>query len=340
MAKSVRLKDIAERIGVSTVTVSKALSGQKGMSESLREKIHNLAGEMGYVPSVSRKAEANNKSYTIGLIISEQYMNDYSALYSRLHQQVSQLAMEKGCYTMLEVISSFSEKEGAIPRLITDKKVDGLMIIGRLSERYLRLLRQQSGLAMIYLDFCYHTGKEDAVVADSYNGGYCLTNYLYDRGHRDIAFVGSILASGSITDRYFGYRKALLEHNIEFKEEWLIPDRNVKTGVVDGSKYVQLPEKMPTAFVCSSDVTANVLIKKLAENGYKVPDDISIVSFDSYIYPSLGDVKLTTYGVDSYEMARNAVLNLIRKISKERYRQGVLILEGHMSEGESVKKIG
>ena len=340
MAKSVRLKDIADRIGVSTVTVSKALSGQKGMSEALREKIHTLAGEMGYVPSVSRKAEAGMKSYTIGLIISEQYMNDFSSFYSKLHQQVSQLAMEKGCYTMLEVLSVEAEKEGTIPRLITDKKVEGLMIIGRLSEKYLKTIRKETEMPMVYLDFCYHTGNEDAVVADSYNGAYCLTNYLYDMGHRQIAFVGSILASGTITDRYYGYRKSLLEHGITFQDEWLIPDRDLKTGVIDGTKFVQLPEKMPTAFVCCSDMTANVLIKKLAEKGCKVPEDISIVSFDSYIYPRMGDVKLTTYGVDSYEMGRNAVLNLIRKISKERYRQGVLILEGHLVEGESVRKIG
>ena len=340
MAKRVRLKDIADRIGVSTVTVSKALSGQKGMSEALRERIHTLAGEMGYVPSVSRKAEVGKKSYTIGLIISEHYMNDCSSFYSKLHQQVSHLAMEKGCYTMLEILSDGAQKEGTIPKLITDKKVEGLMIIGRLPEKYLKTIKLKTGIPMVYLDFCYHTGDEDAVVADSYNGAYCLTNYLYDMGHRHIAFVGNILSSGAVIDRFLGYRKSLLEHGITFEDEWLIPETDIKRGAVSETKCVSLPENMPTAFVCSSDVAAGVLISMLSEKGYKVPQDISIVSFDSYIYPRLGDIKLTTYVVDSYEMGRNAVHNLIRKISKERYRQGVLILEGHMVEGESVKKIG
>ena len=94
MAKSVRLKDIADKIGVSTVTVSKALSGQKGMSEELREKIHALANDMGYVPSVSRKADFSNKSFTIGVLISENFMSEYSSFYTRMHQQVSQIAMD------------------------------------------------------------------------------------------------------------------------------------------------------------------------------------------------------------------------------------------------------
>lgn len=339
MAKSVRLKDIAERAGVSTVTVSKALSGQKGMSDAVREKIHALANEMGYVPSVSRKAEAGAKSYTIGVLISEQYMSEYNTFYNRMHQQVSQIAMEKGCFTMLEVISEQNETEGNIPKLILDRKVEGIMVIGSLNADYLRSIKQQSGIPMVYLDFCNHTGDEDAVVSDSYNGAYCMTNYLFDQGHRKIAFVGTPLASGSITDRYFGYCKSLMEHGLSVKKDWIIEDRDLSTGVMDGNRFFKIPDEMPTAFVCNNDLTASVLIKKLGEKGYRVPADISVVGFDNYLFPGLCDIKITTYGVDTYEMGRNAVMNLIRKISGERYRQGIMILEGHMIEGESVRAL-
>ncbi|WP_024864498.1 substrate-binding domain-containing protein [Butyrivibrio sp. FCS014] len=339
MAKSVRLKDIAEKAGVSTVTVSKALSGQKGMSDAVREKIHALANEMGYVASVSRKAEAGARSYTIGVLISEQYMSEYNTFYNRMHQQVSQIAMEKGCFTMLEVISEQNETEGNIPKLILDRKVEGIMVIGSLNADYLRSIKQQSGIPMVYLDFCNHTGDEDAVVSDSYNGAYCMTNYLFDQGHRKIAFVGTPLASGSITDRYFGYCKSLMENGLSVKKDWIIEDRDLSTGVMDGNRFFKLPDEMPTAFVCNNDLTASVLIKKLGEKGYRVPADISVVGFDNYLFPGLCDIKITTYGVDTYEMGRNAVMNLIRKISGERYRQGIMILEGHMIEGESVRAL-
>ena len=170
MAKTVRLKDIADRIGVSTVTVSKALSGQKGMSEELREKIHALADEMGYVPSVSRKQDFTSKSYTIGVLISENFMSEYSSFYTGMHQQVSQIAMDKGCFTMLEVISVENEKAKATPRLVEDNKVDGIVVVGRLDHDYLKSIKDDSGVPMVYLDFCNHSGDEDAVVSDSYNG--------------------------------------------------------------------------------------------------------------------------------------------------------------------------
>lgn len=338
MTKSVRLKDIADRIGVSTVTVSKALSGQKGMSEELREKIHALADDMGYVPSVSRKQDFTSKSYTLGVLISENFMSEYSSFYTRMHQQVSQIAMDKGCFTMLEVISYENERNKVIPRLVEDNKIEGIVVVGRLDHEYLKAIKEQSGIPMVYLDFCNHTGDEDAVVSDSYNGAYCLTNYLFDMGHKDIAFVGTILASGAITDRYLGYTKSLMEHGQPYRGDWIIYDRDVDNGAMDYNKYFKLPKEMPTAFFCNCDVAASMMIKKLNENGYKVPDDISVVGYDNYLFPGLCDIKITTYGVDTYEMGRNAVLNLIRKISGERYRQGIMILEGHMIEGESVKK--
>ncbi|MBE5828045.1 MAG: LacI family transcriptional regulator [Butyrivibrio sp.] len=339
MAKSVRLRDIAERVGVSTVTVSKALSGQKGMSDALREKIHSLASEMGYVPSISRKTDSSKVSYTIGVIIAEKYMSEFSGFYNKLHQQVSQLAMDRGCFTMLEVVSDSAQESRQIPRIILDKKVEGILVIGRLKEEYLREIKSQSGIPMVYLDFCNHTGDEDAVVSDSYNGSYCLTNYLFEKGHKKIAFVGTVMASGAITDKYFGYRKSLLEHGVEFRQDWIIDDRDTDNGPMDSSRFLRLPDEMPTAFVCNCDLTASVLIKKLTDKGYKVPDDISVVGFDNFVYPGMCDLKITTYGIDTYEMGRNAVLNLIRKISKERYRQGIMILEGHLIEGESVKEI-
>ena len=129
-----------------------------------------------------------------------------------------------------------------------------------------------------------------------------------------------------------------MEHGQPYRGDWIIYDRDADNGAMDYNKYFKLPKEMPTAFFCNCDVAASMMIKKLNENGYKVPDDISVVGYDNYLFPGLCDIKITTYGVDTYEMGRNAVLNLIRKISGERYRQGIMILEGHVIEGESVKK--
>ena len=114
MAKAIKLADIAERVGVSTVTVSKALSGQKGVSEEVREKIRSIAEELGYQqPSAARKSQ-NQKSYNIGILISERFLDKYESFYWQMYQVVATRATAKECFTMLEVIGMSEEEKKKI----------------------------------------------------------------------------------------------------------------------------------------------------------------------------------------------------------------------------------
>lgn len=339
MAKAVKLSDIAERVGVSTVTVSKALSGQKGVSEEVREKIHSIADELGYQqPSAARKSQ-NHKNFNIGILISERFLVKYESFYWQMYQAVATRATAEECFTMLEVIGKAEEESSRMPKLVQERKVDGIIVIGKMMDAYLQHLNTEAGIPVIYLD--YYNGREasDSVISNSYYGTYELTYYLYRMGHRKIAYVGTLLAMESITDRYFGYQKALLELGLEQKKEWVLDDRHIETGEIDTVNMLQIPKDMPTAFVCNCDLTASFLIKKLKDNGYRVPEDISVVGFDNYLYPGLSDIQITTYEVDLKEMAKKAVYNMISKISNENYKPGIHIVEGHMVLKESVAQI-
>ena len=116
MAKAVKLADIAEQLGVSTVTVSKALSGQKGVSEAMREKIKQLADELGYKQPSAVKKEKSAKSYNIGVLVSEKYLGEYASFYWRMYQSVATRAVQKECFTMLEVVSLEDEAEANLPK--------------------------------------------------------------------------------------------------------------------------------------------------------------------------------------------------------------------------------
>ena len=339
MAKAVKLSDIAERVGVSTVTVSKALSGQKGVSEEVREKIRSIAEELGYQqPSAARKSQ-NHKNFNIGILISERFLVKYESFYWQMYQAVATRATAEECFTMLEVIGKAEEESSRMPKLVQERKVDGIIVIGKMMDVYLQHLNTEAGIPVIYLD--YYNGREasDSVISNSYYGTYELTYYLYRMGHRKIAYVGTLLVMESITDRYFGYQKALLELGLEQKKGWVLDDRHIETGEIDTVNMLQIPKDMPTAFVCNCDLTASFLIKKLKDNGYRVPEDISVVGFDNYLYPGLSDIQITTYEVDLKEMAKKAVYNMISKISNENYKPGIHIVEGHMVLKESVAQI-
>lgn len=337
MAKLVKLADIAEKMNVSTVTVSKALSNQKGVGEDLRKQIKEMAAQMGYVsPSAARMQEVK-KSYNIGVIVSQKYFNQMQSFYWLMYQELATKATAKNSFTMLEVIQEDDENTNVTPKLLDGDRINGLIVIGKMKQDYLDAIKEKTKVPVVYLDF-YTNDETDAVINDNYFGMYRLTQYLLGMGHKKIGYVGTLFATDSITDRYFGYAKALLENGIEAKKDWVINDRYVDSGTIADYKMT-LPKDMPTAFACNCDVTALELINVLEEKGYKVPEDISVVGFDNYAFQNPNAVNLTTYAVDVKEMARRAIKIIIRKMAGEYYNKGVSIVEGRVIIGDSVKKI-
>ncbi len=186
MVKAVKLADIAERVGVSVVTVSKALSGQKGVSEEMRARIKELADEMGYTP-IHASSTGRARSYTIGVITFEKYFTKFASFYWKMYQELATRAVKKSCFSMLEVISSYDEHNLVPPKLITEKqKVDGIIIIGRPRTDYLKMLYQNKKIPMVFMDFYDDEEVFDCIVSASFNGMHRMTDYLIKNGYQRI----------------------------------------------------------------------------------------------------------------------------------------------------------
>ena len=338
MVKSVKLADIAQRVGVSVVTVSKALSGQKGVSEEMRARIVAVADEMGYAPVHAAKPY-QSKSYTIGVVTFETYFAKFASFYWKMYQELATRTVKKNCFSMLEVISGYDEESLILPKLIMEnQKVDGIIVIGKPKSEYLKMLYQNKKIPMIFMDFYDNELKVDSVISAGFHGMYRVTDYLIQNGHTDIAFVGTIMYTESITDRYFGYCKALMENGIEQRQEWIIKDREYGSGSINDYE-MKLPNDMPTAFVCNNDVTAYLLIQQLEKKGYRVPEDISVAGYDDYLYAEFGDSKITTYSVDMAEMSEIALSCMIKRIEDTAIGATVHIVNGRLIERETVKKL-
>ena len=341
MAKAVKLADIAQKLGVSTVTVSKALAGQKGVSEEMREKIRQLADDMGYVKTTTTDKDAGRRSYTLGVVVADRYVDENDSFYWQLYQQTSQRASQKNCFTMLEIISYEEEQNKQLPKMTEENKVDAVIIMGSFRIEYIRFLKQNIRIPLVFLDTIGCDGDCDAVVSNNMMGAYQMTSYLFQLGHEKIGFVGTRLATSSIDDRFFGYLKAVMEHGMKIREEWLVDDRDRETGSYDYEIYPALPkEDMPTAFFCNNDVTAYMVIQKLQENGYRVPDDISVVGFDNFQSGFLNPIGMTTYAINTREMTQRVVHIAIHKIENPDYSTGVYMIAGKFIERESARRVG
>lgn len=329
---NVKLKDIAERLNVSAVTVSNALSGKKGVSDEMREQIFMTAKEMGYN---LEKYEKRSRGATIGVIVAEQYLERGVSFYWSMYQQVACAAGKSQSITMLETLESEKEEKGILPTIVKEHNIDGLIIIGWVQNGYIRKILDETTIPVVQLDFSAHNIPCDSVVSSNYIGMYRVTRYLIDKGHQDIAFVGSIHANENIMDRYFGYRKALEEKGITPRKSWLLEDRDLKTGKIE----VNLPENMPSAFACNSDLTASRIYDVLMEKGYRVPEDVSIVAYDNYLYGHPFARQLTTYNVDMKRMAESAVKILMAKFRGVEKRYGTRYIDSIIVERSSVKDL-
>lgn len=338
MAKSVTMRDIAEKVGVSTVTVSKALTDKDGVGSDLRVIIKQTAEEMGYRYSIGTRTFREGKSYNVGVLVEGHYVENAATafpFYMKMYHSVIMQLSRFHYSAIMEVVTPAMVEEYQMPNVVTEQKVDGLIVLGQIESDYLKKVRESS-IPMVYLDFYDRHMEVPSVITDNVYGSYMLANYLVRKGHTKMAFVGSIDATPSILDRYLGYYRSHLVNHLPVREDYIIPDRGEDGLFID----LKLPETdMPTAFVCNCDEIAYILMEQLSKMGYRIPEDISVVGFDNYAFATYAAPKLTTVEVNIEEMTQYAVEILIRLMKGESNVHGRKVISGKLIIRDSVAEV-
>lgn len=319
-AKKTSMRDIARAVGTSAVTVSKAIAGKPGMSDRLRAKILRKAEEMGY--EYPGGGALPRQHLDIGILIPDRYFGPesfYAVMYKKLIQRLS----EEGHFGLLEILRPRDEADLALPMLIRSGKAEGLILLGEPSKAYYRMI-SQAGTPVVFLDFYDAQGSADAVVGDNTYGCYRLTSHLIKNGHRRIGFVGNVRATGSIMDRFLGFYRAMLTHSLPVRPDWVIRDRTEDGKLIP----LQLPEELPTAFVCNCDVVAKELILALAEKGIRVPEDVSVTGFDDFVTGEEPEPRLSTFRIDTDGMIELAVKTMAARCGGVREPFGRTVISG------------
>lgn len=329
------MSDIAKAMNVSTVTVSKALGDRDGVSADLRERIKQKASEMGYRLHTGIHAGKDGLNYNIGIVVARHFISDASSFYWIVYRYIVEMLQKQNYYGMLEVVDDAPDGMREIPNSVLDKKVDGLIVLGQFSDEYINKL-MSFYIPAVFLDFYGSREDSETVLADNFYGAYMLTSHLIANGHRRIGFLGSISSTSSIQDRYLGYYKALLEHRIPLRQDWIISDRSNESDIFSA---FTLPQDMPTAFVCNCDEAAYKLVNQLKAVGYRIPDDVSVVGYDNHIYSTISTPRLTTIDVNSRAMSEEAVNIILHKIRDGSYKRGRTLVTGKLVKRESVKKL-
>lgn len=321
------MQEIGRILGVSKVTVSKALNNRPGVSDETREKIRSTAIRMGYL------TPENSTGPDVGVLIPSRFFAPDS-YYCMLYKGLVEKLNGAGCTALLELLTETMETELRLPNLLLSRHIDVLVLLGEPRTEYIQAVTAQD-IPVIFLDFYDGDADNDAIIGDSTYGTYRLTGHLIAGGHTKIGFVGEPLSTSSIMDRYLGFSRALICHRIPEHRKWVIPDRDEHGNTIE----IILPDELPTAFVCSCDLTACLLMDALAQKGLRVPEDISVVGFDDFCGGMKPSVPLSTFRIDHEGMIRKTVQIILKRTVEKQRIGGRVVIGGEPVYRDSDRKL-
>lgn len=297
------LNDIAESVGVSTMTVSRALAGQPGVSDATRKRVRAAATKIGYGGNAAASALARGRTNTIG-VLTQRVSNDYT---SGIMQGIAEVFETTTDYDLV-IYSPHHRIQNPGQYLLSHSHglTDGLLLVSstfssHAAEEAGALCRQ--GFALVMIDARPKDQLVPHVVANNEQGGFDVTRYLIETGHRRIGFIG---AGDSMQgrERYAGYRRALAEYRIKH-DKMLVKDGDFTfaSGVTNMRAWIDA-KQLPSAVFCASDNMALGAIEACKSAGVDVPGDVSIAGFDDIFSASTSVPALTTVRQSLHELGR------------------------------------
>lgn len=337
----VSMKDISVACGVSVATVSKALNDHNDVGEETKQRIKQVAKEMGYFPNSSARALKTKRSYNIGVLFVEEVpqsglTHDYFA--SILDS--FKITIEAKGYD-ITFINCNKVRKGRLSYLEHSRfrGVDGVLIacVNFEDEEVRELV--QSDIPVVTIDYAF--ADKLAVMSDNGKGIRDLLRYVYEQGHRKIAYITGQETSDVTATRVKSFRDTAAELGLEIQEEYMlsgkyrdIPNAAKKTGIL-----LNMNDR-PTCIIYPDDYAAIGGMNEIKARGLSIPDDVSIVGFDGSNIAAQIEPRLTTIAQDTRMIGKVAAENLIDLI--ERPKSAVIehvVVEGTLQPGKSVKTI-
>ena len=337
--KEVTIYDIASALNISVATVSRALKDDPVVNKKTREKIIDLAGQLGYRTNPFARNLRNKNTMTIGILVHE--LN--SSFITSVLAGVEKITTVEGYDLIIAHSSEDFAKEKANAKNLFEKRVDGLIVSLSFGTKNLDHFKPfiEKNVPVIFFDRVEQTGKNTVVVIDNYKCGYEATKHLIDQGCRRIAHVTSSLQRNVYAERYRGYRKALEEAGLPHEESLvLINDLSEKAGIESAIQIIEMDPRPDAAFI-TNDFVAAVCMRTLKEHGIKIPQDIAIVGFNNDAIGKLIEPALTTInypGIEMGEIVAQNLINHLKGIGNLEITNTIIIRSNLIIRNSSLKK--
>ncbi|TFE27244.1 LacI family DNA-binding transcriptional regulator [Cohnella luojiensis] len=317
--EKITAQHIADSLGLSRNTVSKALNGSETIPQETRNKVIKKAVELKYKQFAYVDIENLTAKNTGNIALLTSNMPNKSHFGSSLLGGLEKKISSEGYNLSIHILRETEVDKLELPNNFETKNVDGIICIELFDKQYSKLINELK-IPTIYIDsaadILYSELNADIILMENEHSTYSLTKKLIDHGHQKIGFVGDYNHCRSFNERWVGFKRALSDSNIEFNLSHCIVgyDRYFAADSNWLEEQLVNMESLPAALICANDFIAISVMKALKNNNIKVPDDIAVCGFDDSAESRIIEPHLTTVHIFNNEMGIIAAEMLLSRL--------------------------
>ena len=295
------------------MTVSRVINNSGYISQETRERVEAAIAELGYVPNALARSLRFKQTQTIALVLTD-ITNPF---FTTLARGVEDAASEQGFSVMFCNTDESRSEEIEYLNVLVQKQTDGVLLVPASgSAESLSFLRSQ-GVPVVVVDRRVPGFQVDMVRCDSEEGAHALVSHLIELGHRRIAALMGPETISTAADRLAGYYRALAESGLSSEPSLVLHDRYSQKGGYRMAQKALESTPRPTALFAGNNLIAVGVLRALRDAGLRVPEDISVASFDDVPESLVMDPFLTVVTQPAYEMGRQATGLLLDRLAGE-----------------------
>ncbi|MBR4393625.1 MAG: LacI family DNA-binding transcriptional regulator [Oscillospiraceae bacterium] len=335
----VTITDISKACGVSRATVSKALNGASDISPETAQRVRQTAEALGYRPNAMARALKLGRSYNIGVLFSDATGGGISHEYFSQILESVKAESERLGYDITFISKDLGNQQMDYYEHAKYRSCDGVVIASAdfMDPAIIRLATSE--IPTVTLDYSFDS--RTSILSDNVRGVESLVRFVYDRGHRKIAFLHGEMTSVT-QKRLASFKKTCALLGLEIPAEFIRPAiyHDPRTSGLQTRALLALPDR-PTCIFYPDDLSFIGGMNELERNGLSIPGDISVVGYDGIPLSQFLRPRLSTYRQGAERMGREAARLLIEQIEHpDTWIPQQITVEGELLEGDTVTRIG
>lgn len=303
------IKLLSQKTGYSQATISNVLNGKTGVNTETANHILRVARDEGYFQSKKIKKTRLILYKKTGEIL------DDTPFFACLFRGIESGCKENGMKLEINTLDQRSpDFEIELQEILRDVSSGLLLLATEMTEEDVMKFKDFSS-PIVILDNCFDGIQFPSVSTENIRASRQIVKYLYENNHRSIGFIRSKVSIHNFEEREFGYKQAMLEMNMPLEEEFIFEVSPTMEGAYEDMKQILAEQKkVADAYYAVNDMIAFGVMKALIEQGYRIPQDVSVVGFDDLPYSAVSSPALSTTRVYKEEMGKIGVSMLVDKM--------------------------